>query len=1298
MLLLAPHWQARSRRRPVKGHLYRISSIDLARRPAAPPPSSPGRPPVMKLSPAFFFSCAVLVPPALVAAEPGPAVVRHAPAMSGRIEGSLQVLAAESISIREHAAITGDLLVPGRPELRRDRTAKLGGIADGTGAPLPDRHTVSLAERSSVGRLVRQTDAVPLPAVPPPPTPPGNRTVNLRNSRASPGDFATLRHLDLGEDLGLLPIPPGAYGNFSAAEDSGFILGRTGDVVPAIYSFQHLALARKSRLVIAGPVIVTLGAGLVLRGSVGDSSHPSWFDLRLARGGLTLAEDSNVRGRVTAPLGTVLISEDAHFTGQLYTDRLTVEENAVLRLIAPDDSNRPPTVKIETPAAQTVFPARATIPVRADATDPDGPVDKVEILVDGKLTEARSNPPWHFNLRGLESGPHLLIARAHDQQGASADSPAVPILVAGNQPPVVSLVGPAAGATFAAPAQINVRATATDPDGAIAKVEFFLGSLRLADDPQSPYEAAIGPLPPGNYVLTARAFDNHGASTLSLPVPIIVRAANPAPSIALVAPADGAIFTAPAQLVLSANAFDAGGAVARVEFFAGTTKLGEKIAPPFDWLIEGLAAGTYRFNARATDNAGAASQSASVTVLVNQPPIVALTSPLPEAVLAAAVPVTLTAAASDADGTVQRVDFYVGSDFIGTALSPPYRIVSPPLGAGTHRLSARAFDNHGASASSPPVNVSVPAPNLPPSAILVAPADGARFTFPATIPLLAQSTDPEGGAISVEFLHGDLRLGESAAPPFSSTWTVPEPGTYTLTVRAIDAQGAATISAPATITVEPGRPTFTAGFEIAEGYVEGSLDGQQGWSVSGTARIAAGAAPAGERLLVLDAALAPAAARHSLLPADESQPTFLDLRAQPPPTLPQQPTAFLEWAGASLSLVSHGNGFELRALIPRPDGSSEWQALPGALTQSDTSSPPWLRLTLRKDTAAGYWDVYVDGRLVACDLELVVPSATESAALILSAADGAARFDAVAAGSDHPLFADADGDGMDDAWESAHGLNPSVNDRYDDRDADGLSNVNEYMHGLRPDRGSTFADGIPDDVRLSSGLGLAGPVADTTPPSPPEQVGIYLADSGHLVIWSEATDNVGVSHYALFRNDQPLAERITSGFFHDLGASHASEFVYRIQAVDFAGNRSALSLPATSPAPERDSDGRGLPDEWQLEHFGTIGTDPSADTDLDGKTNLQEFRDGTDPHDFYNGVSPIHEPLYGGGPGPEDQLAMVVRKPGGAPWPGAPVTFSVTQGNRHLAATRSATTYRRTITVRADAAGLAQAFLEPVTP
>lgn len=38
-----------------------------------------------------------------------------------------------------------------------------------------------------------------------------------------------------------------------------------------------------------------------------------------------------------------------------------------------------------------------------------------------------------------------------------------------------------------------------------------------------------------------------------------------------------------------------------------------------------------------------------------------------------------------------------------------------------------------------------------------------------------------------------------------------------------------------------------------------------------------------------------------------------------------------------------------------------------------------------------------------------------------------------------------------------------------------------------------------------------------------------------------------------------------------------------------------------------DSDGSGLPDWWQLEHFGHVGVDPYADPDGDGWVNLQEY-------------------------------------------------------------------------------------------
>ena len=44
-----------------------------------------------------------------------------------------------------------------------------------------------------------------------------------------------------------------------------------------------------------------------------------------------------------------------------------------------------------------------------------------------------------------------------------------------------------------------------------------------------------------------------------------------------------------------------------------------------------------------------------------------------------------------------------------------------------------------------------------------------------------------------------------------------------------------------------------------------------------------------------------------------------------------------------------------------------------------------------------------------------------------------------------------------------------------------------------------------------------------------------------------------------------------------------------------------------------DSDHNGLNDDWEVLYFHSTGIDPNADPDHDGRTNLQEMRDGTNP-------------------------------------------------------------------------------------
>jgi hypothetical protein len=91
---------------------------------------------------------------------------------------------------------------------------------------------------------------------------------------------------------------------------------------------------------------------------------------------------------------------------------------------------------------------------------------------------------------------------------------------------------------------------------------------------------------------------------------------NQSPTVSLTSPTASAVYTASADVQLSATAADADDEVSKVEFYNGSTLLNAQSTAPYDWTWTGVAAGTYTITAKAYDNSGNVTTSAPVSITV----------------------------------------------------------------------------------------------------------------------------------------------------------------------------------------------------------------------------------------------------------------------------------------------------------------------------------------------------------------------------------------------------------------------------------------------------------------------------------------------------------------------------------------------------------------------------------------------------------------------------------------------------------------------------------------------------------
>lgn len=387
--------------------------------------------------------------------------------------------------------------------------------------------------------------------------------------------------------------------------------------------------------------------------------------------------------------------------------------------------NALPTVALTSPLAGAVYKPSTNIVLEAKASDADGKIEKVEFYNGPTKLGEDLSAPYTFTWAGAPLGNHTLSATASDNAGNIASSAKVQIVVeALNTAPIASIINPKDSASFIAPAQFTITASATDNDGTVAKVEFYNGTSKLGEDLTSPYNFTWANVPVGTYRITVKATDNTGESKLSTPITVKVIAPASPPQVAISSPVNNSTFTAPAIFAITANASDADGNLAKVEFFNDGVKLGEALTKPYVFNWSNVPAGSYTLSAKATDLTGLSTVSSivSITVAHNIAPSITITQPVPAASFTAPATISIHAAASDADGTIAKVEFYNGVTKLGEDLTSPYTFTWTNVPASTYDLYVRATDNLGA-ISTASVNINV---TNPPTANLLGPDCGAN--------------------------------------------------------------------------------------------------------------------------------------------------------------------------------------------------------------------------------------------------------------------------------------------------------------------------------------------------------------------------------------------------------------------------------------------------------------------------------------------------------------------------------------------------------------------------------------------
>jgi hypothetical protein len=352
----------------------------------------------------------------------------------------------------------------------------------------------------------------------------------------------------------------------------------------------------------------------------------------------------------------------------------------------------PPTVNITVPVTGTTVNTGQTITITATAQDNVGVA--MVLFVVNDTTISVTSPPFTASFTIPAGVAQLTIdAVAIDVNGNVGVAAPVVIHL---PPPTVTLLEPAAGATFREGQTITLRASAQG-NAAVAFTELTVNGVRVGFA-FAPFEAVtLFTIPFGVTQLTigANAIDVNGSvgSAASIVIHILP---NQPPTVAITSPAEGATVMEGRLLTLTAEASD-DGQVVRVEWTLNGEGGFPFFTPPYENVVTvPIDVTSLTIQATAIDNSGRTSTATrTITVQPDPRPTVVITSPAEGETVIEGSQLTLIAQATD-NVAVQLVFWSINGRAKPPIFFPPYQALTlVPIGATSLSLQATATDNLG---------------------------------------------------------------------------------------------------------------------------------------------------------------------------------------------------------------------------------------------------------------------------------------------------------------------------------------------------------------------------------------------------------------------------------------------------------------------------------------------------------------------------------------------------------------------------------------------------------------------------